>query len=232
MTCFVLIRRKNRILTYLWRSFLLFLVSWKMNCPFFADIKEKRKKNNFTQIMSHWSPCGHLEFESSAFAFDFNHSTAWNFKTNKRKSRWFKVIHSTLEIFFYSLETSFDHFWLTTAIWYINAQNSIELSYISILTWHSTTSEEDVFLKFLKFWILIFCRFFFVLTFVLIFWLRNCWDVKNVYTSRNLIKTSGNFLVKLQSENIKKWKITRIYIVFCSNIWGNQCESWSPQLQL
>ena len=174
-----------------------------MNCPFFADIKEKRKKNNFTQIMSHWSPCGHLEFESSAFAFDFNHSTAWNFKTNKRKSRWFKVIHSTLEIFFYSSETSFDHFWLTTAIWYINAQNSIELSYISILTWHSTTSEEDVFLKFLKFWILIFCRFFFVLTFVLIFWLRNCWDVKNVYTSRNLIKTNRIFLVKLQSENIE-----------------------------
>ena len=119
---------------------------------------------------------------------------------------------------------TFDSF-LTTAIWYNNVRNSIELSYISILTWHSTISEEDIFLNF---WFWFFLRIFFVL----IFWQRNFSAVKNVYTSRNLIKTSGNFLVKLQSENIKKWKITRIYIVFCSNIWGNQCESWSPQLQL
>ena len=159
-----------------------------MNCRFFADIKEKRKKNNFTQIMSHWSPCGHLEFESSAFAFDFNHSTAWNFKTNKRKSRWFKVIHSTLEIFFYSSETSFDHFWLTTAIWYINAQNSIELFYISVLTWHSTISEEDIFSYFKNFgfWILIFSRFFFVLFCLLT---KKLLSWKNVYISRNLLKS-------------------------------------------
>ena len=31
------------------QGFLLFLVSWKMNCRLFADVKEKRKKNNFAQ---------------------------------------------------------------------------------------------------------------------------------------------------------------------------------------
>ena len=38
----------------------------------------------------------HLEFELSAFAFDFKLSKAWNFKTNKRKSRWFKLITKTI----------------------------------------------------------------------------------------------------------------------------------------
>ena len=76
-----------------------------------------------------------------------DHKNSWN-----RPQTAISADISLLFWWFSSILITFDCF-LTTAIWHTNARNSIELSYISILTWHSTNSEEDIFLlNFVNFW--------------------------------------------------------------------------------